>query len=609
MGIIQKSKYDENNPPPFHLNVNNSYNDLIKKNKINNKNQIYQKEINNTKFINNNANIINNDYNNTNSNNNLLNRKKYGKEKNIIDDFSIDINIITKDKVEIKIPLVNDKNKIWQKEYNKKELIGTVINDYLVENKLDLPDNYFNQLKCFNKSVSFQDEIESLLPKEEINREEEEILYPEIIGKPFFSPFTILCFYKNEKKFVTLNYNKDITDKLNIENFDITSSYCNGYNHLYISGGENSLNYLWDIDLKKNIIDLLISDMPQKKYHSMIFIPKKIIFIVGGYNLDTFYYNLKAKKLIKWGNLNIIRLEPALQVINNKLFCFDCTNLKERQNEYSFECTELYSNNENKWELIKPKLNFNNLFNQQLFGVAKDKNDDIVFLGGKFNDEYVNIDYQKAMNFKLDTKKNEIAISEIKYKKFNLKERRFIPFNKTYDCILTDFQRSSPQICFFNKKKNKIELINFISNDANQKELLIQNKKENINNISPIFSFDQSLNNNNIGLRNPNYMKKFNTFSGNNYIFNNNIKKETPTNSVNNYILNKTQINPYGKTYNNILGKTPDKNIYRFKKMNYPNTYNFEKNKDHSADSRKFYHPKIGLQTNKKIYNYYSKNN
>ena len=63
-------------------------------------------------------------------------------------------------------------------------------------------------------------------------------------------------------------------------------------------------------------------------------------------------------------------------------------------------------------------------------------------------------------------------------------------------------------------------------------------------------------------------MKKFNTFSGNNYIFNNNIKKEPPTNSVNNYILNKTQINPYGKTYNNILGKTPDKNIYRFKKMN-----------------------------------------
>ena len=71
-----------------------------------------------------------------------------------------------------------------------------------------------------------------------------------------------------------------------------------------------------------------------------------------------------------------------------------------------------------------------------MFGAAKDKNNDIVFLGGKFNDEYTNIDYQKAYNFKLNTNKNEIVLSEVKYKKFNLKERGFISFNKTYDCMI-----------------------------------------------------------------------------------------------------------------------------------------------------------------------------
>ena len=602
MGIIPPPKYDENNPPPFHLNVNNSYTHLLKSQTAYNRNQIYQKEINNKKILN--KDVINNKNEGKTKNNNLLNNIEHQKEKFSTEDFSIDINIITKDRVEIKIPLINDKNKIWQKEYNKKELIGTVINDYLVENKLNLPDNYFNELKCFNKPVSFQDEIESLLPKE-IEYQEKEF-YPEIIAKPFFSPFEILCFYKNEKKFVTLNYSKDIKDKLNIDNFNITSSYCNGNNHLYISGGENSLNNLWEINLKKNLINLLINDMPPKKYHSMIFIPNNIVFIVGGHNLNTFYYDLKEKQIIKWGNLNIIRIEPALQVIKNRLYCFDCTNLKEKKYEYSFEYTELYSNIENKWELIRPKIDFNKWFNQQLFGVAKDKNNDIVFLGGKFNDEYTNIDYQKIYNFKLNTNKNEIILSEVKYKKFNLKERGFIPFNKTYDCILTDFQRLSPQICFFNKKKNKIDLINFIS-DTYQKESLNFNKNDNKNNISPIFPFGNKLNDNNnninIGLRNPNYMKQYNTLKVNNYMNYNNIKKEAPElkNTTNNYYLNNIYIS------NN--AKTPDKSIYRNNRLNYPNSYYYENNKGHSVDSKKFYHPKLGLKTNKKIYNYYSKNN
>ena len=607
MGIIPKPKYDENNPPPFHLNVNNSYNHALNKQMTNYGNQMGQKEINN--INNHNKNAINNEYEANTRSNNLPNNIKQPKDKLSNEDFSIDINIISKERVEIKIPLINDKSKIWQKEYNKKELIGTVINDYIVENNLNLPDNYFSELKCFNKPVSFQDEIESLLPKEIETQEKE--LYPEIIAKPFFSPFEILCFYKNEKKFGTLNYSKDVKDELNIENFNTSSAYCNGYNHLYISGGEKSLNSLWEINLKKNKINLRIKDMPQKKYHSMLFIPNRIVFIVGGHNLNTFYYDIKGKKIIKWGNLNILRIEPALQVIKNRLYCFDSINSKEKKDEYSFEYTELYPNKEGKWDLIKPKMDANKWFNQQLFGVAKDKNDDIIFLGGKFNDEYMNIDYQKVYNFKLNTNINEIVLSNVKYKKFNLKEKGFIPFNKTYDCILTDFQRLSPQICFFNKKKNKIELINFISN-INQIESTNSNKNDNIDNTLPAFSFGKKLNDNSnlsIGLRNPNYMKKFNTYKENNSMNYNNIKTGLPEiqNTKNNYI-NNTQINPYGNTYN-LYEKNLEKSNYKIKSLNIPNTYNYENNKGHSADSKKFYHPKIGLKTNKKIYNYYSKNN
>ena len=575
MGITPK--YSANNPPPFHLNVNNpvSYDYPLYNNGYNNNYSTFPQKINNTQNSKNNIKTEkkkkNEDVNNKYKKEPILENKEAEilEEKFKKDDFSIDINILTKDIVEVKIPIQGRKNKIWKKEYNKKELIGTVINDYLVENKLNLPDDFFSQLKCSNKPVSFQNEISSLLP-EEIQTKKEEIKYPELIGKPFYDPFQILCFDKNAKKFITLNYNKNIKDQVNIEDTNITSAYCNGNNHLYISGGENCLNNFWSINLKKNRIKNLLKDMPPKKYHSMIYIPKSTVFIAGGNSLSTFYYNIKEKKLVKWAKLNIIRMEPALQVINNKLYCFNCKNIKEKD-DYSYEVTDLYS--KPKWEFIKPKINFNLFFNQQLFGVVKDKNNNIIFVGGLFINENNNVINNGKMNFMLDIKKNEIILSQVKYKKFNLKERGFFPFNKKYDCILTDFPLSSPQICFFNKKKSKLELINF-SSDINQ---------NNISNLTPAFSFGKNnLNENktNIGLRNPNLNNKYNTY-----------------------------LNPLEKNKTNFLGKTPDKNYYGMKKLNYPGTEIYNNERNHSYDSRKFYHPKKGLNASKNIYNYYQNKN
>ena len=607
MGIMPN--YNESNPPPFHLNVNNpiAYGYPLNNDIGYNKNSIYQPKINkknnkeNSKVFEEHKKNKEKKNKNKKEDDNLKGNLTLEKKKQEIpnensksNDFSIDINILTKDKVEVKIPIKfgKNKNKIWKKEFNKKELIGTVINDYLIENELKLPKDYFSELKCFNKTVKFQDEISSLLPKEienekqeERKKEEEEVKYPEIIGKPFYDPFQILCFYKNQKKFVTLNYNKDIKEEVNIENFDKTSAYCNGYNHLYISGGEKSLNNFWDINLKKNKINPPIKDMPPKKYHSMIFVPEKKVFIVGGNSLSTFYYNLKEKKIIKWGRLNIIRMEPALQFTNNKLYCFDCTNLKKIENDYSFEFTDL--NSEPKWEFIKPKINFNLNFNQQLFGLAKDKNNNIIFIGGIFDDKYNNMKNKNIMNFMFDVNKNEIILSDVKHKKFNLKERGFFPFNKTYDCILTDFDRSSPQICFFYKKKLKIELINF-SSEIDSKISLKNNKDDNISNITPVFSLKKNLyeNNTNIGLRNPNLIQKYNT-----------INEE------------KKNINHSATKTMNIIGNNPEKNTYRIKKLNDQQTNNNTNERNNSYDSRKFYYPKNGLKTNKNLYNYYKTKN
>ena len=132
----------------------------------------------------------------------------------------IDIDIINKNNVSIKIPL--NKKKVWEKKYNKNELIGTVINDFKKENQLNLPEEYFNELNYFNKKISLEDKISSLFYEGNDEEDLENNLYlnennrnidlshinekyTDIMGKPFFEPFEILSFYKSQKKFINLN--------------------------------------------------------------------------------------------------------------------------------------------------------------------------------------------------------------------------------------------------------------------------------------------------------------------------------------------------------------------------------------------------------------------
>jgi hypothetical protein len=450
---------------------------------------------------------------------------------------------------------------------------------------------------------------------------------------------------------------------MKINNFNITSAYCNGCNHLYISGGEKCLKKFWDINLKNNIINEPIK-IPPKKYHSMIFIPKNIVFIIGGNTFDSFYYNLNDKKLINWGKLNIIRIEPALHVVQNKLYCVDSINSNKTINNYTLEVTDLTSN-EGKWKLLKPKLSQNLIdksFNQQLFGIDKDINNNILFLGGTLGGQEKNID-KNYMNFMYNIKNNTIDLSQIKYKKFNLKEKAFCPFNSTYDYVLTDFQRSSPQIAFYNKKKGKIDLINFSPDSSykingqnmenNNKDNHSKQNSDSLNNVSPIFSFkdknsdshfdkkgiyasfhpeESAIDNkgNFVGLRNPN--KKFinnltpvNEHKNNSIIDNNEIlRKNTPqfTNIERNSNINRTIQNniipnqfSHIKANTNIYSRTPDKinklNVYA------PNVirntaYMGDRTSAHSYDSAlRYYYPRIGLNpkrnVNNNLSNYYFK--
>ena len=594
MGI--KHSYNDQNPQSENSNqnysLNNENNSLIQ----NNKNIKYS-----TQPYNNNSLDIKNS-----SQININNSKDNKNNKNI--NLSPNVESIN-DKI-AKVKIKNHKNnQIWEKDYKKDEPIGTIIKDYMQENNLNIPENNFNEININNKKYYIDDKVSAFLGNNEnknsqnfeniennkdikyhdighLFRKVVELsplneIFSELFGKPFYDPFEISLFIKKEKKFKLLKYPKEVLEKTMLINFGITSAYCNGYNHLYISGGENNLNNFWIINLKENRLDEPIN-IPPKKNHSMIYIPKSTIFFVGGHTLDTFYYDIKKNRIIDWGNLNSIKISPALIVINNKLYCIDTMN--NNKINYTFEVTELTSN-EIKWEIIKPNLSYNinnRIFNQQLFGVTKDYDDNIIFLGGSLTDN------KKNLNFKYNYKSNNIELSHVKYQKFILKEKTFYAFNKKYDCILTDFRRDSPQIAFYNKKKGKLELINFESKNSfrnmqegNQsfsfREVNGENRLKNINdsNYSERFSVknnDNSSNNNNNNDSNENERESFKNNEDNNNINNYNKNNIFISNNGNNNDSNFNN-NNYNNNYNNSNDNSENNNNYNNNKNN-DNNYN-----------------------------------
>ena len=548
-----------------------------------------------------------------NPNNNIQEEKKNNEEE------EMSINLIIKENgfVNFKIPINNNNNmnNVWEKTYHKNEKIGKVLSDYFKDiynsdgnninidaqmnylyNKFNLNDS-INELLPDNPNINNNDEESRTFSLNYSSSSESDIL--QFIGKPFYDPFEILCFSKKEKKFKKLTYSEEIIQKTQIFKFGITSAYCNGDNHLYISGGEDSQNFFWDIDLNNNIINNPIMMAYPKKLHSMIYIKNFAVFIVGGSNnLETFFYHLDDKKIYNWGRLNILRVEPSLQIIQNKLYCIDNINSTNNKIHYSIEVTDLSVNN-GKWKLIRPTLTNNaknRIFTQKLFGVAKSKDNNIIFLGGTLNKDNI------RMNFMYNIINNKIHLSNSKFVGFNLKEKTFCPFNSKYDYILTDFPKNKPKIAFFNKKKEKIELIDFTShneflyskkNDNNQQKLnpnlnkspILIDKKNDINNPK-----EYNINN---------YNNHNNKYYNNNNILNNDNKlaiiRENPPKIK--YINNKKQINS-PTIINGYSQKFQYKSPY---KKETENNYKLINDKNHLNGNINGVSPKISFWNNNEL--------
>ena len=273
--------------------------------------------------------------------------------------------------------------------------------------------------------------------------------YKKII-QPKENPFGLFIYSTREGMLSLHNFEEKTINLFELEKIDEGSAYCNSNEDFYISGnnGKDNKNF-WIIN--NNDFNIKKKNMPfGKKNHSMSYLTfnenEEWIFITGGNDKKSFYYDLNKNYFINWSDTLDIHQNPALIRIGEYLYILDTLNSKKNY----WERTKIISPTR-KWEKVIPKLDKKLLSNfPSEFAVSYDTNSHIVFIGGNnilnSNSTYV---YDPISNeiylSKIGTNDNEIFSDKIFYK-INNKYNVAIPKNVT----------EKKEICLVNKDEQAL---------------------------------------------------------------------------------------------------------------------------------------------------------
>jgi hypothetical protein len=254
----------------------------------------------------------------------------------------------------------------------------------------------------------------------------------------------------------TLSFEYSTNIYLQLKTVNQFSAYCNALNKLYISGGELNNNQITDnfisIDLtqvQQNIfIPTTLCNLRKKRYwHSMIFIPEKYIFIIGGPNeVEVELYDMEKNVSVIDSRLNTDRCEPSLILVNEKyLYTFFGFHLYE-----SFINTIERCNINKKirnWEMVNYKLSNTPNLSKAFFGVSYVGNN-IILVSDKENQNDLKPNYilSPGQN-NMDTISDEGILNSKSSRLFG--EKFFIPFTEE-ESINLAFKSGEPKIFIVN---------------------------------------------------------------------------------------------------------------------------------------------------------------
>ena len=272
-----------------------------------------------------------------------------------------------------------------------------------------------------------------------------EPIYTKLL-KPLINPFKLIILNIKEGILQQVDFDKD---KIKNFGFDclVNNNYacCNSLEALYISFGKN----FWIISNKTFVIEK--KEMPiAKEKHSMCYIlSNNTIFIAGGDNTDTFYYDINSKEFIPWGKMSGTQEKPALIQYGDFLYSFNSFN----PSGIYFEKTKLTSPAK-KWEKLIPQSGDqeSGFFYNKLYGVSKCSGGNILFAGGVNN---------QLRTFVYNLKLNVLYINVNKDESIPLSERSFYKIDHNFNIGITQNIEKNHIIAIINKNSKSLYLLPF----------------------------------------------------------------------------------------------------------------------------------------------------
>ena len=271
-------------------------------------------------------------------------------------------------------------------------------------------------------------------------------------GLTFDKPNSFGLFIFNKMNNSTLSFEYSTNIYIQMRTVNQFSAYCNALNKLYISGGELANNQITDtfmsIDLnevQQNIfVPTQLCNLRKKRYwHSMIFIPEKYIFIIGGPNeLDVELYDIDKNVCVIDSRLNTDRCEPSLILVNEKyLYTFFGFHLYESFINSIERCN--INRKHRQWEMVNYKLSNTPNLAKAFFGVSYVGNN-ILLLSDKENQNDLKPNYLLVPGqTNCDTINDEGILNSKSTRLFG--EKFFIPFTEE-ESINLAFKSGEPKI-------------------------------------------------------------------------------------------------------------------------------------------------------------------
>ena len=383
----------------------------------------------------------------------------------------------------IKAIYFNKSGIIKEQTFNKEITFGDIINNFKnsKENKLlTLKKNYkyngtpiFSNQKIKNlvniqKGNSYIIEIKIELNEEEIIDDELELIQQKII-KPKFPIFGLYIYFPKEGVITLEQYDEEIIKEYNLNKITSGCSYINSPDFFYISGGgiysQDPINNFWII--KKDDLKIEQKIMPfGKRDHSMIYVSNNKVFIIGGNDKKTFFYDMPRDKFINCTDLSKEQKRPILISYQNYIYCLGEIN----KNENFFERINI-SSVSISWEKIFPKFKREvYLFNKKIYFASKCTNNSIIFGAGNH--------IRDCQLYIYDLLNNEIF-------KFNKKaeinelDKSFYKVGKYYNIAFPKNYEIKKNIFVLNKKNKTINEIFFYESNGIDKIKIDDEKKEN----------------------------------------------------------------------------------------------------------------------------------